>query len=70
MRKIVALLVALVSGVYVLFGWVPDPVPFLDEGLALMVFLNALAYLGFDLRGYFRPSKSKKNQEDRTIDID
>ena len=30
-----------------------DPFPFLDEGLAALVFLNALAYLGVDLRNVF-----------------
>jgi hypothetical protein len=63
--------VALVSGVYLFgFGWVPDPLPFIDEGLALVIFLNALAYLGLDLRGLFGMGKGKKEEESSTIDID
>jgi len=30
-----------------------DPLPFLDEGLALLVLLNSLAYLGLDFHWLF-----------------
>jgi len=71
MKRLLALLVALVSGVYLFgFGWVPDPLPFIDEGVALVVFLNALAYLGLDLRGLFGVGKGKKEEESPPIDID
>ena len=46
--------VAVLAGLYLLV-MVPtvDPIPFLDEGLAMMVLLNALAYLGIALRRIF-----------------
>ncbi len=54
MKKLFALLVAVLSGLY-LVVMVPtvDPFPFLDEGLATLIFLNALAALGIDLRKVF-----------------
>lgn len=55
MKNLLALAVAIISGLYLLV-MVPtlDPLPFLDEGLAGMIFLNALAYLGIDVRTVFR----------------
>ena len=70
MRTIVAAILAILSGIYLAFGWVPDPLPFIDEGLALVVFLNSLAYLGLDLRGLFGMKKGKKEKAVTTIDID
>ena len=54
MRNLLALALAVLSGLYLLI-MVPtlDPFPFLDEGLAGLVFLNALAYLGIDPRNPF-----------------
>lgn len=54
MRNLLALTVAILSGLYLLV-MVPtlDPLPFVDEGLAGLIFLNALAYLGVDLRAVF-----------------
>ena len=70
MKKLIALVLAVASGVYLLFGWLPDPIPFIDEGVALLVFLNSLAHLGLDLRGFFGVGKGKKEKEGATIDID
>ena len=54
MRSLLALLGVILSGLYLLV-MVPtiDPLPFLDEGLMLMVLLNCLAFLGLDLRDIF-----------------
>lgn len=54
MKNLLAIAFALISGLYLLV-MVPtlDPFPFLDEGLAGLIFLNALAYLGIDLRTLF-----------------
>lgn len=38
--------VAILSGLILL---VPDPVPFIDEGLALLMFVKSMAYLGHDV---------------------
>jgi hypothetical protein len=70
-KKIIALLLAIASGVYLLtIGLMPDPIPFIDEGVALIVLLNSLAHLGLDLRGIFGKGKGKKPQGGQTIDID
>lgn len=54
MKKLLVLTLAILSGLYLLvMGPTLDPLPFLDEGLAGLVFLNALAYLGVDLRNLF-----------------
>jgi len=58
MKRRLALLFAILSGLYLLV-MVPtlDPLPFLDEGLAMLIFLNALAALGIDLRNVFGKKK-------------
>ncbi len=45
-----AFILVLVSGAGML---VPDPLPFLDEGVLLLILLSSLSYLGLDLRGFF-----------------
>lgn len=53
MNKLVALVLAILSGLYLAIGGpLPDPIPFIDEGLAFMVLLNSLAVLGLDLRRF------------------
>jgi hypothetical protein len=59
-KKFIALLFALVSGFYVFFGTlIPDPLPFLDEATALLIFVKSMAVLGFDL-SRFIPFMGKK----------
>ena len=54
MKSFLALALVILSGLYLLImGPTVDPLPFLDEGLAALVFLNALAYLGIDFRKVF-----------------
>lgn len=54
MKTLLVIAIAVLSGLYLLvMGPTLDPLPFLDEGLAGLVFLNALAYLGIDLRNVF-----------------
>ncbi len=54
LKSFLALALAVLSGLYLLImGPTLDPLPFLDEGLAALVFLNALAYLGIDFRKVF-----------------
>ena len=48
-KKLIALIFALVSGFYVLAGPIPDPLPFLDEATALIIFVKSMSVLGVDL---------------------
>jgi hypothetical protein len=68
----------ILSGFYLLvLGWVPDPLPFIDEGVALLVFVKTMAWLGYDVRrwlpflgkgGKEKPSPSKEHPG-VTIDV-
>jgi hypothetical protein len=60
MKKALATLAVLMSGGYLLtLGIVPDPVPFIDEGIALVVLVKSLGYLGIDI-SRFVPFMSRK----------
>ena len=52
-KKLIALLFALISGIYLLtLGvWIgpPDFVPFIDEATALIIFVKSMSVLGVDL---------------------
>jgi hypothetical protein len=56
---------------------VPDPLPFVDEATALLIFANAMAFLGYDVRrwvpflGKARARKVQvgRNARDATIDV-
>ena len=58
-KKLLAVFFALISGVYVIFGPFPDPLPFLDEATALLIFVKSMAVLGVDL-SRFVPFLGKK----------
>jgi len=60
-KKFIALIFALISGFYVLAGPIPDPLPFLDEATALVIFVKAMGVLGFDI-SRFVPFLGKKNK--------
>jgi hypothetical protein len=49
-KKLIAFLFALASGSYFfLLGWIPDPIPFVDEATALIIFVKSMQVLGIDL---------------------
>jgi len=71
MKKILAIVLAVFSGLYLLLmGPVLDPLPFLDEGLALLVLVNCLSYLGFDLRGLRGGSRKSLRAKGGDIRVD
>jgi len=60
MKKVLAAVVALLSGGYLLaLGWIPDPLLFLDEATALLILVKSLSVLGIDLSRYV-PFLSKR----------
>ncbi|PAW67180.1 MAG: hypothetical protein B9S38_12705 [Verrucomicrobiia bacterium Tous-C4TDCM] len=67
MKKLIAFIFALVSGLYLLI-WGPmigplDPIPIIDEATALLIFVKSMAVLGIDLTRFipFLGKKTKDN---------
>jgi len=70
MKKFVAFILALGSGLYLLtIGVMPDPLPLVDEAVAFLIFLNSTAYLGFDLRRFVGLKSKVQAAESRTVDV-
>ena len=70
MKKLIAVLLAAASGLYLAtIGILPDPIPFIDEGLAFVILVNSLAMLGFDLRRFVGMKGGKKKSSEKPIDI-
>jgi len=62
MKKFFAIIFALLSGIYlIVLGITPDPLPFLDEGVAIFVFMKATSYLGLDFKRIFGGGSNNKN---------
>ena len=80
MKRFIALPIAVFSGLYLLimgpmFGPV-DPLPIIDEALALMVFVQAMAALGVDVRRWLPffgkkppPVPVRAEARHRTVDV-
>lgn len=63
MKKFIAAVFACISGVYLVFlGWIPDPLPIIDEATALIVFVKSMAVLGIDLTRFI-PFLGKRTKE-------
>lgn len=82
MKRLVLWVIALVSGFYAFLAgpFIPDPLPFLDEAVALAIFLKATSALGYDVRRWLPfvgkkvppTGKSKSGNrpaKDMTVDI-
>jgi hypothetical protein len=62
-KKFIAAVFAVISGVYLVFlGWIPDPLPIIDEATALIVFVKSMSVLGIDLTR-FVPFLGKRTKE-------
>ncbi len=79
MKRKLAWTGAILSGLYLLTaGPIPDPLPFIDEGMALALFLKCTSSLGYDLRKWLpffgknaksKHSKNTTDEKDVTIDV-
>jgi hypothetical protein len=70
MKKFIATLFAGASGLYLLtMGIIPDPIPFVDEAVALLIFVNSAAYLGLDLRRFVGMRAKAPRRRGRTVDV-
>jgi hypothetical protein len=77
-KRKIAWLLAIFSAIYLLtIGIMPDPLPFIDEGIALLIFVHATRYLGYDVTkwlSFFGKGKSPQspnpgNSSKQTIDV-
>ena len=83
MKRKLTWLGAILSGLYLLtIGPLPfpafDPLPFIDEAIALAFFLKCTSSLGFDMRkwlpffgknGKSKPSQNPDDDKEVTIDV-
>jgi hypothetical protein len=77
MKRRVAWMLACLSGVYlVIAGPIPDPLPFIDEATALLIFVKSMGYLGHDVRrwlpflGKGKGVKTAPTSDPRDVTID
>ncbi len=82
MKRKLAWTGAIVSGIYLItIGPLPwgliDPLPFIDEAVALAIFLKCTTYLGYDLRKWLpffgksaKPDAKPKGDKGKDVTID
>ena len=76
MKRFIVWCFAILSGFYLLvLGWIPDPLPFLDEATALLILVKSTSYLGYDLTRFIpffgrgKKDDGKVKAKDRTVDV-
>lgn len=81
MKRFILWIVVLISGFYAFLAgpFIPDPIPLLDEAMALAIFLKATAALGYDVRRFLpflgkgKSAAAKRPEQrgakDMTVDV-
>jgi len=69
MTKPVAVVLTALSAVYLFLGPIPDLIPFVDEGVAFLIFIKSLGVLGLDLSRFIPGVKSSKTEPKESIDV-
>jgi hypothetical protein len=71
MKKLIALILAVVSGICL---FIPDPIPLIDEATALLIFVSSLGALGINISRFLpffgkKTPKAKGPKQGPVVDV-